>query len=87
MLFKEFAMVSSNIFLSIDFITLYKLYNWGNDSWQSDFKDILKIESIFSKQLSNLYISKDIILEIVNWGKLRNSKRFKCPDKINLTYK
>ncbi|MDK2986614.1 MAG: hypothetical protein PWQ96_2258 [Clostridia bacterium] len=75
-----------NAFLSNKSIPeLYMAYDWGNDNWRSGFKDIVAIEGIFRKNISKLIITNEAIMQIVQWGKLRNPKRVNCPAFINFT--
>lgn len=59
------------------FVDLYRSYNWGNDSWETGFVDILRIERQLSSHLSTGGVSLDDVKEIAKWGKLRNPGRIK----------
>ena len=63
---------------------LYKAYTWNNDKWLSGFHDICQIELLFARDILNLYISREAIMTVVSWGKLRNP-RVTCPEKIYFT--
>lgn len=56
---------------------LYRSYNWGKDSWQTGFVDILRIERQLSSHLNTGGVTLDDVKEIAKWGKLRNPGRIK----------
>jgi hypothetical protein len=63
----------------------YNAYNWGNDNRYSGFRDIVAIEGIFKRCKSQLSITRESILMVIEWGKLRNPKRVICPQSIEIS--
>lgn len=67
-----------------DFIELYKKYNWGIDTWQNGFPNILRLEIKITKAAKNNLLKKEDVLFIAEWGNLRNVQRVKCPETIRI---
>ena len=67
-----------------DFIELYKEYNWGMDTWQNGFPNILRLEIKITKAAKNNLLKKEDILAVAKWGNLRNIQGVRCPETITL---
>ena len=67
-----------------DFITLYKAYNWGMDTWQDGFSNILQLEIKITKTAKNNLLKKQDLLSVAKWGNLRNLQRVKCTEPLIL---
>ena len=67
-----------------DFIELYKEYNWGMDTWQNGFPNILRLEIKITKIAKNNLLKKEDVLAVAKWGNLRNIQKVKCPETITL---
>lgn len=68
-----------------DLASLYKDYKWTGDSWSNGFPELRQLETDFGESIKQGYITKDNIITVVRWGRLRNSKRVKCPECIVLS--
>lgn len=68
-----------------DLQQLYKSYKWRNDQWSSGFSDIAALEQIFKMERKKHYVSRNAVLRVVDWGKLRNP-RVTCPDRIEFIH-
>ena len=62
----------------LDFPVLYKEYLWQNDSWQTGFKDIVRLELEISKAAKNNLISSLQIVRIGEWGCHPDIAKVKC---------
>lgn len=85
----EIMLLSSNLkdridkfILMTNFRDLYQGYDWGRDSWNQGFPDILKLELALTKAATNNLLNKDHLILIAEWGRLRNPRRIKCPQNF-----
>lgn len=67
-----------------DLDTLYRKYKWARDTWDNGFPEMLQLEKDFGTSLKHGFITRDNVMSVVKWGKLRNSKIVKCPERIVL---
>ena len=65
----------------LDFPALYKGYLWKNDSWQTGFKDIVRLELEISKAAKNNLINYPQIVRIGEWGGHPDIAKVKCVDE------
>ena len=55
-----------------DLGSLYKEYNWGDDTWQNSFPDTRQLELALTMAARHGYLTKTHIVSIAEWGRLRN---------------
>jgi hypothetical protein len=67
-----------------DLALLYKEYTWTGDNWDNGFPEMRQLEIDFGTSLKHGFITRDNVRSVVKWGKLRNSKIVKCPERIVL---
>jgi hypothetical protein len=67
-----------------DLALLYKEYTWTGDNWNKGFPEMRQLEIDFRTSLEDGFITQDNVMSVVKWGRLRNSKRVKCPERIVL---
>jgi len=67
-----------------DFVEFYRGYHWGNDTWHAGFPDILRIEMEFNESMKHAVLKRESILAVARWGKLRNTRRIRCPEEFGL---
>jgi hypothetical protein len=58
-----------------NFQRLYRAYDWGNDTYENEFPDILALEVRLSENDRTIGITLDDVRAVANWGRLRNPGR------------
>ena len=60
-----------------DFPSLYKSYNWENDTHKAGFPDIHRLELQLSAHAESGAITLDDIVDVAHWGELPNIKQIR----------
>lgn len=53
-----------------DFLTLYRSYSWRDDTYASEFRDIVALESRLTSNDKTTGITLDDVREVARWGGL-----------------
>jgi hypothetical protein len=62
----------------------YRSYTWKDDTWKTGFPDLFRLEQRISRAARERAIGEQHLLEIAEWGGLRNKKRISCPKCIKI---
>ena len=69
---------------TIEFNKYYLEYEWERDNWKYGFPKILKLELEFKKARCENLLNRNHLLQIAEWGRLRNSRRIQCPPSFQI---
>lgn len=67
-----------------DLDSLYREYNWFQDTWENGFPDMLQLEVDLTTHAKQGYVRKTDIMKVAKWGRLPNRKRIQCPERIRI---
>ena len=63
---------------SVNLVDLYQQYRWRQDRWSDGFYDIFRLEKSVIKAVKSKQLSRNHIIDVALWGRLRNIPRIKC---------
>ncbi|MBF8264972.1 MAG: hypothetical protein HW384_836 [Dehalococcoidia bacterium] len=67
-----------------DLGSLYREYNWDQDTWENGFSEMRKLEVDLTMAAKNGCLTRGHIIRVARWGRLRNIKRIQCPENIRI---
>jgi hypothetical protein len=68
----------------LEFPRLYRAYSWKEDTWKKGFPDLFRLELELSRAARERVLCEKHLLDIAEWGGLRNKKRISCPRSIKI---
>jgi hypothetical protein len=68
----------------LEFPKLYRSYTWKEDTWKKGFPGLFRLEQDISRAARERALGETHLLEIAEWGGLRNKKRISCPRSIKI---
>jgi len=63
---------------SVNLVDLYQQYRWRQDRWSDGFYDIFRLVKSVIKAVKSKQLSRNHIIDVALWGRLRNIPRIKC---------
>lgn len=85
LLSKELTSEIESFLLVNNLVDFFKKYEWGLDSWNAGFPQILDLEMKLSISCKIGEFRRDNILSVAKWGKLRNLNRVTCPEVFTIS--
>jgi hypothetical protein len=68
----------------LEFPRLFQSYSWKQDTWKKGFPDLFRLEKELSRAARDRTLCEEHLLNIAEWGGLRNKKRISCPRSIKI---
>lgn len=68
----------------LDFVDLYKSYEWNGDTWEKGFPDLFRLEQEISGAARRNSLGKVHLLQIAKWGRYPNPATIDCDEPIRI---
>jgi hypothetical protein len=65
--------------------TLYREYIWTDDTRENSFPEMRQLEENLGLAAKNGYLTKNLVIRVAKWGRLRNAKRIQCPERFAIS--